>query len=69
VDGFISDKIYGTLPKFDLNCVNNYNQTALDVATSSEVREFIKKKLEISRRTLFRGINKKYSDVLIRLKS
>jgi ankyrin repeat protein len=63
VDGFISNKIYGTLPKVNLNRKNNAGYSPLDLINHEPIKEFIDKKLDIIKRTIFIKINSNYYDV------
>jgi ankyrin repeat protein len=67
VDGFISDKIYATVPKIKLNYRDKHNKMALELAVNNCIREFLQMKLEAINRTLFAKINQNYVDILIKL--
>jgi hypothetical protein len=67
VDGFISDKIYGTIPKVNINRKNKNGYSPLDLITDEEIKKFINRKLDILKRTIFVKINKNYYDICFHL--
>jgi ankyrin repeat protein len=67
VDGFITDKIYATVPKVKIDCHNKQNKTPLELAVNSCTHEFLQMKLEAVNRTLFAKINQNYPDIFIKL--
>jgi ankyrin repeat protein len=68
VDGFISDKIYATLPKVDIYCLNKKDKSPLDLVDNSDVKEYLEGKINAVKRTLFMAMNNNYSDIQINVR-
>jgi ankyrin repeat protein len=65
IDGFISDKIYHTLPKIDLFCSIENGKTLLELTNNTELLEFIETKMRIVKRTLFPCKKENFCDICI----
>lgn len=69
VDGFISDKIYATLPKVKLGCKTYSGGTELELIKDENIKKYILAKIEISNRTIFIKPNKNYYDIKLFIKN
>lgn len=72
VDGFFdgSNKIYDIRPKVNLNCVDLYQRKPIDYLTDEKSKskrklsKYIKEKMEITKRTIFRSIPVVFQNII-----